>query len=346
MPLKVHPPRPDKSPNCTIRGTYLGIKVDRSAGTPKRKIAEQQKRLLEGKIERGEYPERAPEPPGETFIGAAVAYMKAGGERENLPRLIEYFGETPISGIDQTAIDTAATELYLNGTPATRNRKVYTPVSAVLRKVGCKLQIKRPEGADGRVVTDWLTREDASAIINACEEPAFALLLQFLLYTGCRISEAMRLRWEDFVAEQRIVYIGTSKNGDPRTVLLRKELLEGLIEMKGEQATGRIFPFRPGGGLKDRLTRAKLKACGVSRPNRDDTRRIPPHRLKFVGFHTFCHTWATWMRRYGKADLQGLVGTGRWRDPRSAARYAHVVARDEWDRVETLPAVGFGKSVD
>jgi hypothetical protein len=42
---------------------------------------------------------------------------------------------------------------------------------------------------------------------------------------------------------------------------------------------------------------------------------VPPYRLSWVTFHTFCHTWATWMRRFGGADLQGLVATGRWRDP-------------------------------
>jgi hypothetical protein len=36
------------------------------------------------------------------------------------------------------------------------------------------------------------------------------------------------------------------------------------------------------------------------------------------------------MRRYGGVDALGLVGTGRWKDPRSAARYAHVVTREEW----------------
>lgn len=112
-----------------------------------------------------------------------------------------------------------------------------------------------------------------------------------------------------------------------------------------------MFPFRSGGGLKDRLVTAKLKACGVARPKRTrnetrESRRIPPHRLKFVGFHTFRHTWATWMRRYAGADLQGLVATGNWRDPRSAARYAHVVAREEWGRVESLPSVTKGKSVE
>jgi integrase len=77
-----------------------------------------------------------------------------------------------------------------------------------------------------------------------------------------------------------------------------------------------------------------------------EERRIPPHRLRFVGFHTFRHTWATWLRRYGGADVQGLVATGNWRDPRSAARYAHVEPRDEWARVEKLPSIERGQSVE
>jgi hypothetical protein len=37
------------------------------------------------------------------------------------------------------------------------------------------------------------------------------------------------------------------------------------------------------------------------------------------------------MRRYGRVDLKRLVATGNWRDERSAARYAHAVAAEEWD---------------
>ena len=96
--------------------------------------------------------------------------------------------------------------------------------------------------------------------------------------------------------------------------------------------------------------RAKLAACGLPapvRPKKGKRRSLPPYRLSWVNFHTFRHTWASWMRRYGGADLQGLVATGNWRDLRSASRYAHAVARDEWKRVESLPALrNRGKSVD
>jgi hypothetical protein len=96
------------------------------------------------------------------------------------------------------------------------------------------------------------------------------------------------------------------------------------------------------------MLHARLIASGLAAPERHTPgrkRHVPWHRLHWVTFHSFCHTWATWMRQYGGLDLQGLVATERWRDPKSAARYAHVVAREEWERVERLPTLG-GKSVE
>jgi len=352
MPLKLVPPREGKSPNWTIRGSYLGVAVDRSARTDRKAVAEQQRKDLERAIERGEYPPQKPAAASLSFIAAAVAYMRAGGERETMSALIGHFGETPIDDINQTEIDAAALALYPNATPATRNRKVYTPVSAVLHHAGRDIQVKRPKGAKGRVVTDFLSVDDAFAILAAAdrEDLSFGMLLRFLLYSGCRISEALRLRWEHVQFDQGLAYIGRTKNDDPRTVKLQKDLLEEMRAFADGATHGPVFPFRRGGGLKDRLVRAKLAVCGIKpKPRkRGETpadRRVPPHRLSSVGFHTFCHTWATWMRRYGGADLQSLVGTGRWRDPRSAARYAHVVAREEWSMVDRLPRPR-GKSVE
>ncbi len=57
------------------------------------------------------------------------------------------------------------------------------------------------------------------------------------------------------------------------------------------------------------------------RPKKGERQQVPPYRFSWLAFHTFCHTWATWMRMFGGADVQGLVSTGRWRNPRSAARY-------------------------
>jgi integrase len=166
--------------------------------------------------------------------------------------------------------------------------------------------------------------------------------LLFLLYSGCRIGEALALTWEYVVAD--MAYIATSKTDEPRTVRLRADLAAKLNARR--KPVGRVWRWHQGGRLKGLLLDAKLLACGlrpVVRPKRGERRSVPPHRLSWVTFHTFCHTWATWMRRYGRADLQGLVATGGWRDGRSAARYAHVVAAEEWERVEQLPTIRGGE---
>ncbi len=346
MPLKLIPPRAGKTPYWAVRGTYLKVYVDRSSGTDRKSVALQQLRELERKIERGEYPEKRADPAAPTFLSAAVAYMRAGRCRLHMAKLISHFGEMLLTDIDQAAIDGAALEIFPAASPATRNRKVYTPVSAVLRHAGVRIELKRPKGAKGRVRTDFMTPEDAGAIIAAAEkrDPAFALLLKFLLYTGVRIGEAMALRWEDTVLDDRLARIRTSKNGDPRTMLLRTDLAAGLIAHRGDARHGPVFVFTRGGGLKDRLVRARLEACGVPVPKRRQdapasSRRPPLCRLSWVTFHTFRHTWATWIRRYGGLDEIGLVATGNWRDARSARRYAHAVAREEWSKVDLLPSI-------
>ena len=48
------------------------------------------------------------------------------------------------SAIDQRAIDQAAIVLYPNASPATRNRQVYTPMSAILRGAGVTTALKWP----------------------------------------------------------------------------------------------------------------------------------------------------------------------------------------------------------
>jgi integrase len=346
MPLKIVPPRKGKSPNYTIRGTYLGVLVDRSAGTSKEAVAKQQLKKLETAIERGEYPEKPKGPDAPTFLSAAVAYMKAGRPRRYIGRLIEHFRDTPLTEIDQNAIDEAAVTLYPNVTPATRNGCVYTPVSAILHHSKVEITVQRPKGYKGKSVTRFLLPPDAFAIINSAGaiDEEMGRLLTFLLYTGCRIGEALALKWETIGLERSEAYIETSKNDDPRTVRLAPVAVAALGPAK---SAGRVFRFHQGGHRNFLFLNAKVTACGlppVSRPKPGKKQIVPPHRLEWVTFHTFCHTWATWMRRFGGADLQGLVATGRWRDPRSAARYAHVVSHEEWNRVDMLPTIG--KSVE
>ena len=339
MPLRIVEARSSKTKKLYIRGSHLGVRVDKSCRTDRRSLARSVLKRLEQAIERGEYPPRQVSCGEPSFLTAAVAYMEAGRSRRYLAKLIKHFGERPISEIDQAAIDEAAIALYPNVTPATRNACVYTPVSAVLRHAGAELKLKRPRGAKGRVVTDWLQPADAFGIIAAADsfDRELGALLRFLLYTGVRLGAALELQREELRLAERRAWVRHQKGQPATDVVLREDLAQALAELGDEP--GRVWRWHQGGHLKHQLVRAKLAHVGLPCPARRPVGwRAPPHRLAWVNFHSFRHTWATWMRKAG-VDVQGLVATGNWRDQRSAARYAHAVARDEWSKVERLPGM-------
>ena len=328
MPLKLRPPRAGKTPCFYIRGTYLGVYVEESTGTGRREIAEQLLRKKRVEIECG-----AVARPGEpTFAEAAINYMTAGGERRFMTPLIHYFGAMALSTIDQSAIDRAAALIYPDGDAATRNRQIYTPVSAVLKRAGIEQKIKRPIGWRGRPRTHWLTPKQAFAIFKAtCKIKAprdtrteFRILLRLLCYTGMRLGDALGIMCRNVNLGSQAALLPVTKNGRPRLVYLPQVVIEELRRLpRGLDREGRLFRFHNGGRLRD-LLKMTLSAAGVSLPER-------------VAFHIFCHTWATWMRQHGGLDTYDLVRTDRWSDPVSANRYAHVVLSEQSRKAELLP---------
>jgi hypothetical protein len=73
------------------------------------------------------------------------------------------------------------------------------------------------------------------------------------------------------------------------------------------------------------MLKLTLATCGLVFPRRQG------------GFHLFCHTYGTWMHRYGGLDSFGIARTDRWKDPRSADRYRHTAASKEARRADVLP---------
>ncbi len=327
MPLKLIPPRKGKSPFWSVKGTYINIFVDRSTKTGKRAVAVQILKRWEQDIERGAYAS----PTDETFASTAVSYMNLGGDRRFLKRLLEHFGDKAISKIGQSEIDEAAVKLYPNGTAATRNRQVYTPVGAVLKHAGAGITLRRPRGSGGTKQTAWLWPEQAEAIFAEAEklDKAFAALLITLCYTGLRLSEALGLTWNDVRLADGYAYVPDTKNDEPRAVFLPPVAVAALGNLSGRDGDVRVFRFAKGGHLYQLLRATAFKA-GVDLPERS-------------AFHIFRHTYATWMRRYAGADSTSLIATGAWKDRKSVERYTHSVVSEESQRAALLPV---GKSVE
>lgn len=328
MPLKLVPPRAGKTPYWTVRGTYLGVYVERSTKTTERVKAQRSLAIWREEIERGRYAK-----PGEpTFLDAAVAYMAATGNERFLEPLLEKLGALPLRGVAQGEIDQAAIALYPNASPATRNRQVHTPVSAILKHAGREAKLRRPSGARGTQRTEWMTPQQAFRLIDAAKaiDHEFGLFLSLLLYTGMRLSEALSLTCARVDLLTESAFVSSTKNGTPRSVYLPPAAVAALATLpRGiERAAERVFRFRKNGRLYALMMAAK-KAGGAD--------------LAFVTFHVFRHTWATWMRRYGGLDTTGLVATGAWKDRTSAARYEHTTISEEARKAIRLPVENPGK---
>jgi integrase len=318
MPYKLIPPNA-RSPHYKIRGTENRFYLDRSTGTSDRKVA--QKRLVEWRMEAQENSLRHKAPV--SFAAAAIAYMQGGGERKFLEPLLRHFGETPLHSISQGALDAAARALYPAASPATRNRQVYTPVSAIMRHVGHTMTLKRPKGAQGTPRTAFLQPEQAKALLEACRgvDDRLGAFCTFLLYTGCRLSEGLKLEWKDVDLEQQQVFIRQTKNGKPRWVHLTPRLYDVVSVLPRDG--GRVFRLCFGNPLY-RLFDTALERSGVDIPDG-------------VAFHIFRHTWGTWMRRYGGLDTVGLMATGAWRSRHSAEGYMHAETTAEARKADLLP---------
>jgi integrase len=273
VPLKLITSRNAKTKNLYIRGSYLGIAVDASCRTDKRSVAQSILKRIEDEIERGEYGPAKAARTSPTFLSAAVAYLEAGRRKRYVAKLIKHFGETPLSDIDQAAIDDAAVTLHPNAGAATRNVAVYTPVSAILHHAGVDLKLRRPKGAKGRVVTDWLRTEDADAIVGAAEQVGaeFGTLLRALLYTGLRLGEVLAWEWSNLNLDERAAWTRREKNGIESDVKLRPDLVAALQLLRPAEGRGRVFPLHQGGHLKHLLTRAKMAALGLPCPTRRPT---------------------------------------------------------------------------
>ena len=324
MPLTLVPPREGRSKFYRVRGTYLGVRVDRTTETADKAVA---RRLLAGwkaQIERGELSGRREL----TFAAAILSYIKAGGERRFLVPIKEHFGPTAlVRDLTQAILDEAAHAIYPTASPATRNRQFYTPVSAILKHAGVGDAIRRPKGAQGQLRTGWLWPEDAARLVRAAstQNPEFGAFLTVLLYTGMRLGDALSLDCRMVRLPESFAFVGKTKNGEPRPVFLPPAAVAALANHpRGLNRDGKVFRFRKNGALYATMASAKA-AAGPD--------------LGWVTFHVLCHTWATWMRRYAGLDTKGLVATGRWTDTKSASRYEHVVVSEEAERARMLPDI-------
>lgn len=273
---------------------------------------------------------------GQTFSAAAVAYVEAGHEVRFLEPLVRYMGPaTLVQDIDEALIDECGLELYPDAAPATRQRQVRTPIRAILNYA---LGKRRRRGVD-RVRIEWLTPEDAEALIAAAArlrlpnhkkpEPFTLQKIAALLGSGWRTGECFVADVADYNAATRQWWTpgkepGAGKSdGAARWISLPQRSIDliGELPIAGRAfrtAYGKAIVMRKNGGgqMKESFDRAR-DAAGLPKS-------ITPHTLR--------HTWATWFYAQTK-DFGALMDLGGWTKADTAMRYRKLAPADLADRL-------------
>jgi integrase len=169
-------------------------------------------------------------------------------------------------------------------------------VSAAWRKhgPGDPPDFDRPPEAEARDV--WLTKEQAGALVDACQAPHLRLFVHLALATAGRSGALLRLTWSAVDLEKGLVDLrraGLPGGKRHSHVPVSNEALEELCDAKKVAKTPFVIEYQ-GRRINDirRAFSAAVARAGLSE-------EVTPHCLR--------HTCATWMAQ-GGVDLWEIAG--------------------------------------
>ena len=179
-----------------------------------------------------------------------------------------------------------------------------------LERLGTTIRKAESEGLDwdineSKPTSKHLPKGKRRTVIG----PHAAGALRLYLFTGCRLREILRLRWEEVDFERGLIFLPDSKTGK-KTIILNAPALEILSNLPrvGEYVIAGDNPDKPRTDLK-RPWAAVSKAAG----------------LKGFRIHDFRHSFAS----FGAGGGMGLPIVGKLLGHKNAittARYAHLDA--------------------
>lgn len=169
-------------------------------------------------------------------------------------------------------------------------------------------------GAESEGRLRYLSEDERARLLEACKTsnyPRLHALVLTAILTGARRGELLALRWADVNLEAGTALLGTTKNGDPRTLVLLPQVVEALRPFAGE---GRRYVFgsvrakylAPAGNIEAAWREARAKAD-----------------LGDIVFHSLRHTCASYMAQAG-VPLYLISDVLGHRNMKMTMRYAHL----------------------
>lgn len=176
----------------------------------------------------------------------------------------------------------------------------------------------------------WQTRrkhqDEAQATVHHI--PLFETFIEFQLMTGARRGESLSLLWSDVDLEAQTAFLPETKNGRPRKLPLRSELVELLRELP---RTGeRVFDI-----TNETLRKAWKRIC--ARAGLIEENELHVHDLRHEAISRVAEIGSNTPGGFSLIDLQAFSGH---RDVRMLLRYAHLCAQSLAKRLDAA----FGSS--
>jgi integrase len=175
------------------------------------------------------------------------------------------------------------------------------------------LEVERPKEDNARL--RFLSSDEREQLLGACRRsawPRLYLLILMAITTGARRGELLSLTWGAIDLERRRALIETSKNGEPRTLVLLPVVVAELRRFACDRGDVRVFPARGAKGLFqprnfETSWQKALKAAGLRR----------------FRFHDLRHTTASYLAQDG-ASLLEIADVLGHRSLAMTRRYSHL----------------------
>jgi len=222
-----------------VEGMVNGTRIRKSCGEMTREQAERYlARVLHEAMEDKVRGRRASR---KSFAEAAQAYTKAGHWIDGVDEAVAHFGGWWCDEIRPADVSEYAERFR---TPSMFNRKGIAPVRAVLNFANQRGWRENPIRVRGMkekprprfaVDVEWINAFLAQARAMGPTYHGYGELMAWMFMTGARLSEAVRLEWDDIDWETMEANIGETKNGERYTVAIPPAMVPLLERLVGEQ---------------------------------------------------------------------------------------------------------------
>lgn len=301
MPLKIY----QRGKTYHYRGTVAGRRLRGSTGAANKETAAR----IAAEIEAREWKRGTDGPQAVlTFADAAVLYRGAGKSTRFLERIEDYWKDTLVKEINAGAIRQSALTLYPKAANATRNRQVIVPTQAIINHAAeaelCSpVRVKRFK-VEAKI-KDPATEEWVRAFVKHAN-PHIGGACLFMYATGCRISEALAVRWKDIDLKARTALIRQTKQSNERKAHLPPELVVHLANMPRFKDRNPFLYVAPT-SAQNAWNKA-IRLAGI--------KRLTPHSCR--------HGFATGLLK-ANVDVVTVSKLGGWKTPKHVFQtYGHA----------------------